>query len=239
VDRLHVDSDPTLYLTTIAVNVPLHLREAAAPNLDAALVMFRRAANYIARIEDALVFNGRPAGGPPPFGIGGIPPVFDVHGGGGAAQGLLGPVLPRPAIHIPAPPPALGEQIVVSIIQAINQLDGGGQLGPFGCALSPPLFEAICTPASSLVLPRDRVLPFLQGPLLRSSAIQAAVAPGAVGSWGVVVALSGNPVEIVVATEIQVRFLQMTEEPRLLFRVSERVALRIKEPNAIQPLVYP
>jgi hypothetical protein len=48
-----------------------------------------------------------------------------------------------------------------------------------------------------------------------------------------VVALSGNPIEIVVACDIGVRFLQTTLEPRYVFRVSERVALRIKEFSAI------
>src|SRR5262245_14585099 len=53
--RLTVDSNPTLFLTTIAVNVHLRTHEVADGNLTAALGMFRRAANYVARIEDALV----------------------------------------------------------------------------------------------------------------------------------------------------------------------------------------
>src|ERR1043166_1192999 len=71
-ERLLVDSNPTLYLTTIAVNVFLRSHEAADPQLNAALGMFRRAANYIARIEDALVFNGRAANKPPEQGLVGI-----------------------------------------------------------------------------------------------------------------------------------------------------------------------
>ena len=253
IDRLTVDSDPTLFLTTIAVNVSVRMREAADSDLNAALVMFRRAANYIARIEDALIFNGRPGPSlPPPFGSTGIPPVFDIDGNG-APSGLLGPMPSRVPISIlpPGPPPgaavgaptlALGDQVVTSIIQAINLLDSDGQLGPYACALSSPLFEAICTPNPSLVLPRDRILPFLQGPLLRSSAILGVGTPANVTgltAWGVVVALSGNPVEIVVASDINVRFLQTTEEPRLVFRVSERIALRLKEPRAVQTLVHP
>lgn len=228
--RLNVNSDPTLYLTTIAVNVSVRLREAADPDLEAALVMFRRAGNYIARIEDALVFNGRPGPNlPPPVGIAGIPPVFTIRGDG-AINGLL---TGAPVINLGGIPGTLGNRVVTGIIQAINQLDARGQLGPYSCALSPFLFEAVCTPNGNLVLPRDRIIPFLQAPPFRSSAILQ-FAP--VLAWGVVVAGSGNPLEIVVARDLHVRYLQTSEEPRLIFRVSERVALRIKEPQAIVAL---
>ena len=42
--------------------------------------MFRRAANYIARLEDALVVNGRAPSTRPPFGTAGIPPVTQISG---------------------------------------------------------------------------------------------------------------------------------------------------------------
>ncbi len=175
--RLEVDSDPTLHLTTISVNVQLHAREAADPELAAALGMFRRAANYVARIEDALVFSGRGAGVPPPF-LGNIPPVFDVRGGG-VVDGLLLSYSGRGGLRQftsvsqlrPAAPDP-GSQLVNAIIDATNRLDAAGHVGPYACALAPDLFATICTPTQSLVLPRDRVLPFLQGPLVRASLIQ-------------------------------------------------------------------
>jgi hypothetical protein len=80
-----------------------------------------------------------------------------------------------------------------------------------------------------VVLALDRVLPFLQGPLLRSSVI----APG----YGVVTALAGNPIEIVVASDMAVSYLQTTAEPRYVFRVSERVALRVKDSSAVAVLL--
>ena len=258
--RLDVASQPNLPLTTIAVNVAIHSREAADPNLTAALGKFRRAANYVARIEDALVFNGRPGPGlPPPIPmLGGIPAVFTVHGDG-APDGLM-PLFPPPppppfpaAVGLRAPIAVwgprvgpvgavpIGQQIIDAIVQAINALDAAGQLGPYACALSPGLFAEICRPNQNLVLPRDRILPFLQGPLLRSNSIFEVVfrVPrlGAVNVGnGVVVALSANPIELVVASDIDVRYLQTSEEPRLVFRVSERVALRIKEYSAIATL---
>lgn len=226
--RLTVNSDPTLFLTTISVNVAIRTQELSDPELRAALTMFRRAANYIARIEDTLFFNGRAAGAAPP-GVGaGIPPVYTVTGNG-TPDGILQPPLPGKVVppYPPVPsPPGNGNDVFNQIVAAINRLEGGGATGPFACILSNTLFEYICTPVpGSLVLPRDRVLPFLQGPLLRSGQIP--------GTEGCVIALGGSPVEIVVGSDISVRYLQTTAEPRYMFRVSERVALRIKEPESI------
>jgi hypothetical protein len=100
--RLTVDSNPTLFLTTIAVNVHLRSHEVADGNLTAALGMFRRAANYIARIEDALVFNGRAANAAPAHGIAGIPPVLQArreHHGTHPLPGRLGRGQPRRGVR--------------------------------------------------------------------------------------------------------------------------------------------
>lgn len=230
--RLAVDSDPTLFLTTISINVQVRTTDAADPELKGALVMFRRAANHIARIEDALVFNGRAAPDiPPPTGLAGIPPVYEVKGHG-IVPGIFrargwGPKRRVAPVGAPAPPPGptLGQLLVRAVSQAISKLERRGQLGPYACVLGEDYFDAVCDPTANLVLPRDRILPFLQGPLLRSSAIPR--------ERGALIALSGSPVEIVVATDIDVRYLQTTLEPRFVFRVCERVALRIKESKAI------
>jgi uncharacterized linocin/CFP29 family protein len=229
---LRVDSEPDLPITTISVNVPLRSHEVADPELEAALVMFRRAANYVARIEDALILSGRSGPSVRPWGLAGIPPVYRVTGEG-APAGIFLPPLPgkiKPPYFTVAGQlplvPRNGTAIFNQIITAITSLEQAGGTGPFACLLSHALFAAICTPdRGSLVLPRDRILPFLQGPLLRSSQITNA--------GGCVVALGGQPLELVIACDIGVRFLQTTPEPRQVFRVSERVALRIKEPSAI------
>ena len=226
---MDITSDPTLYLTKISVLVEVRPREAADPAMSAALSMFRRAANVIARAEDALVFNGRTAGPgainrtntlPQIFGINGIPP-------GPAVPGFLNS---PPTVFLPNP--FAGGDIVTAVSDAIGKLDAGGFSAPYACALDHAAFDAVCTPTLALVLPRDRILPFLQGgSLVRASAIP----PLVVGVRGVVVALGGNPVELVVATDLSVNYLQTTAstETRYVFCVSERVALRIKEPKAI------
>jgi uncharacterized linocin/CFP29 family protein len=230
--RLAVNSTPDLFLTTIAVNLHLRSHEMADPSLKAALGMFRRAANYVARIEDCLVFNGRPAPKdeePAPF-----PPhvpevirnVATVTGDGKKAlQGLV----VAGALHQPIEkvddPHLVGQRVVDAIVRAIGQLDDAGQQAPYACALSQELFAAICDPSQALILPRDRILPFLQGPLLRASAIE--------GNQGVVVSLSASSLELVVASDLSIRYLQTTLEPRYVFRICERIAVRIRDPQAI------
>jgi uncharacterized linocin/CFP29 family protein len=131
-----------------------------------------------------------------------------------------------PTIAIP-----VSRRLVTAVVDAINQLETNGQYGPFGCALGHGLYEAAHRPSpGSLVLPSDRFVPFLAGgPLLRSGVLPH--------DEGVIVATAGSPVDLVVASDVHVRFIQRTPEPRYVLRVSERLVLRIKQPSAVAHLV--
>jgi uncharacterized linocin/CFP29 family protein len=260
--RLDTNNVPAHPFTTIAVQVQLTSAEVADNNLEAALIKFRRAANILARLEDAVVFNDRVLPGRPAGGVAGVPLVDQVTGGGpplGTAVelGLLpldvgtGPLTPvgaRQQIVIaggaplppPGPPavPAMGDNVARAIIQAMNLLEDSGQSPPFACALSPYLYEAVYAPNGNFVAAKDRILPILNGPLLRSSAITNVNLWGDWSPYGVVIALGGTPVAIRVAVDVGVRFVQVTEEPRFLFRVSERVGLRVTDPQAIAILSF-
>ena len=118
------------------------------------------------------------------------------------------------------------ENLVGVIAGAVATLEGNGHYGPFACVLGHQLYRAANTPSPhSLVLPSDRIVPFLDGgPLRRSSAVPK--------DRGVIVALAGSPIDLVVASDVQVRFLQLSVEPRYIVRVSERFVLRMKQPDA-------
>jgi uncharacterized linocin/CFP29 family protein len=254
-NRIRVDSDPRVVLATISTQLALATHEVSDPELLAAAVGFRRAAVTVARIEDALIFNGQMAASvpPPPTFPGGwlarLPQIYRVTGGGPQAglvpAGALpltpprvGSVAPREPVGV-GPVPNVGanlaamqlwsEALVRGVSAAVGRLEANGHSGPFACYLSPHAFEAVHTPARSMVLPRDRILPFLGGEyLLRTNTIP--------DGYGIIVALGGAPVEIVVGSDISVRYLQQTPEPRYLFRVAERIALRVKEWNAVAVL---
>jgi uncharacterized linocin/CFP29 family protein len=235
--RLVVDSTPATFLTSLAVNVVLTSQEVADPDQGAALIQFRRAANIIARLEDALIFCGQPGPGATPPGVASLPPVFDV-GSGGAQPGLVAvpplkgpsPYYPRQDLLIP-PSADPGNTLAHKIIDAIGLLEGAGHNGPFACVLGQDRYSDLHEPTKSLILPRDRAAPFLEGPLLRSSTMPP--------DTGVVVALGSAGLEIVVSSELHVRFLQITTEPRFVFRVSERIALRVSDWSAVLVLHPP
>jgi uncharacterized linocin/CFP29 family protein len=119
--------------------------------------------------------------------------------------------------------------LVHEVSARIGDLESKGHLGPFAVVLGETLFSDAQDPSGSLVLPSDRIIPFLGGgPLLRSSTLPE--------DEGVVVALGGAPIDLVVATDLTVSFLQVTDDPQFLFRVHEKIRLRIKEDGAVAPL---
>jgi hypothetical protein len=229
--RLAVDRTPTTFFTSLAVNVALTSQEVADPDLQGGLIQFRRAVNLIKRVEDALVFRGQAGAGVAPPGVAGLPPVFEI-GLGGPQPGLYGvaPYIPRRDRPVAAGGVA-GVNLTTEIMEAIGDLEGAGHNGPFACVLDHNYFRALHTPTANLVLPIDTVKPFVEGPVLRTSTL--------LPDTGLVIALGGTPPELVISAELHVRFLQITTEPRFIFRLSERVALRVSDWTSILVLHTP
>src|SRR5262249_61772009 len=105
---------------------------------------------------------------------------------------------------------AAGQDLVRAVSQAVGELEGHGHFGPFAAVLGQRLFLIAQTPdPGSLVLPQDRIIPFLGGgSLLRSSTLDAYN-----GNIGVVVALGGAPIELIVARDMSLQFLLVTSAP--------------------------
>jgi uncharacterized linocin/CFP29 family protein len=226
----------TIQLATLQVMVSVRGAQMSDPEMTSVLAMFRRAANVLARLEDTVVFRGliqTPAGLTPPDRFPRAAPVLAPPApqiwqiaGGQVSDGLLAPV---GSLYQEVLPPAGGQEMAEAVSGAIGQLEGEGHFGPFAVVLDQKLFLVVQTPGVGLVLPQDRIIPFLGGgPLLRSSTLP--------DNSGVVVALGGRPVELVVATDVCLQFLQVTLDPVFRFRVREKLTLRIKEANAIATL---
>jgi uncharacterized linocin/CFP29 family protein len=254
--NIGIQDRTVIQLATLQVRVPVRGAQMADPEMTSVLALFRRAANILARLEDAVVFRGLvpdplfppPPGFPPnrfapPINVGPPPPqrVWEITGG----QVSPGLVPAAQLVFIPwGLPPGRDARLVSLIADAIGLLEANGHFGPFAVVLGQQMFLVAQTPSPALVLPQDRILPFLGGgPLLRSSTLDNIVLqipglplPLLLQRSGVVVALGGEPVELVVATDVCVQFLQVTDEPRFVFRVCEKMALRIKEPGAIVQL---
>jgi uncharacterized linocin/CFP29 family protein len=161
-----------------------------------------------------------------------MPAIWEILGGQHSEGLLSGAGTPVP-VRVSGTSQGPGEDLVRAVSYSIGVLEGKGHLGPFAVVLGHEYFTDVQTPnRHSLVLPQDRIIPFLGGgSLLRSSTLPP--------RGGVVVALGGAPIELVVATDVSLNFLQVTTDPMFVFRVYEKIVLRIKEAEAIVALHPP
>jgi uncharacterized linocin/CFP29 family protein len=225
-ERLQVDDTTTIPLTTISVDVYLRTYEAADPEMTAALSMIGRAADVLGRLEDSIIFNGQESKdhGPIDSAPKVLPAIYQIKGGQ-ERPGLLTAALTTVNVRGTSDEER-GSHLVTSTVEAIQDLEANGHYGPFAQVLGTKLYLAANTPnENSMVLPSDRIRPFLDGPLLRSSTIPPEL--------GVVVALAGEPVDLVIAHDLELKLVQMTLEPRYVLRLSERFTLRIKQEGAV------
>ena len=224
--RLEIDDSITLPLTTLSCLVYLTTQQVEDPDLSSAKQLLGRAADIIGRLEDAIVFNGQPGPGTAPPVI--LPPVYRVQGGG-KYLGLCSEkdLRDHKGSVQEVEPDGEGEygaDLVTKVSAAILALESQGCFGPFACVLGHQFFEdANASLLGSLITPKDRIVPFLEGgPFVRSSVVDP--------TQGVVVSLAGSPIDLVIGSDVHVKFLQVTLEPRYVLRVSERFVLRMKQP---------
>ncbi|MGH9143135.1 MAG: encapsulin [Vicinamibacterales bacterium] len=219
-----VDDTTTLKLSTLETKVYLRPAQVADPKLTSALIAFRRAANVLAHLEDEIIFRGQKGENQGPKDLPGTtnsPSSAGTVQGGEESDGLL-----RCASTSTEVVRASGEELVSHVSRSIGLLERNCHLGPFACVLGAKYFQIAQTPNDSLMLPQDRILPFLGGgSIVRSSAIA--------DTTGLVIALGGAPIDLVVATDVSVAFLQVTAEAWFVFRVYEKMVLRVNQSDAI------
>jgi uncharacterized linocin/CFP29 family protein len=223
-DIVTVDDAGTLSLTTLTVFVHLSNQQVQDENVGSALVAFRRAANKLAQLEDAIVFQGRAP----------TKSLFGIAGGDASAKGLVDSAPQTVSVPSAAPPqkqagtpsPDYGHSLVTAVANAVAHLEKQGYPAPFACVLGPDVFTAAHTAyEDSLVMPVDRITPIVGAPLLRSGNLPPTV--------GLVISLAGDPIDLAVATAPKAQFLQVGTDAKYIFRVYERFALRIKDANSI------
>jgi len=243
---LKVEDDTTLKLFNVTVPVELSGEQVNDEGLSSALLAFRRAANILGHTEDHIIFQGYekadgtarslPEGvqfvrSGPLRSLGLAVPVTE-QGDAEESEEELGKrkeaLAMRAATRVVLPPDP-GEAIVTAVVTAIGTLEKDFHPGPFACVLDDRLFDKAHTPVpGSMVLPADRITPFVNGSLFRCGRLP--------DNTGIVVSLGGSDIDLVVATPPKAQFLQVTDQAKYLFRVYERFRLRIKDPRAVEVL---
>lgn len=220
---LEVDDQTTKPFASVSVNVHLRNHMLADPELLAATALFRRAAGIVARVEDAVLFNGKKGDGDL-LGTDGIEKVY--HIGGSSEYEGLSTKREHQVEVVGGSKDEHGPNVFRAVVKAVLDLETSGYHRPFAVVLAHDLFRDIHEPIpKSMVLPRDGIPPIIEGPLVRSSSLPEGT--------GLVISLQGDPVEIVVPSDISVRYLQATLEGSHVFRVSQRFLLRVKDGRAI------
>jgi len=145
-------------------------------------------------------------------------------------------------------PSSSNSKMQAIIINAINSLENNGYVAPYVCIFGRKPFQEAFTPVgNSTVLPRDRIEPLIGRELLHASGID--ITPHEprwytnlnTAEWpkrGVLLSLANEPIDLAVAAEATPEFRQVDLEGRYVFSVFERFALRIKDVNAIVPLMF-
>jgi len=138
--------------------------------------------------------------------------------------------------------------IQATIINGINSLENSGYVAPYVCAFGREPFQEAFTPVdNSTVLPRDRIEPLIGRELLHASGID--IPPYESGRYqnlnkedwpkrGVLLSMADEPVDLALAAEATVEFRRMDLGGKYVFFVFERFALRIKDAQAIVPMVF-
>lgn len=222
---LAIDDHTTKPFASVSVNVHLKNHMLADPELLAATTLFRRAAGIVARVEDAILFNGLK--GEELLGTDGVEAVYNL-GGSKEYEGLATDRKQIVTVE-DGEIDEKGQKVFSAVVKAVLALEKSGYHRPFAVVLAHDLFRDIHEPIpKSMVLPRDGIPPIIEGPLVRSSSL--------VQGTGLVISLQGDPVEIVVPSDISVRYLQASLDGSHVFRVSQRFLLRVKDGRAIAML---
>jgi uncharacterized linocin/CFP29 family protein len=211
-------------LPVVELSVEFALTEAqvdAEASLRTGVTLATRAANLLAQAEDLLVFQGDGADDQAVF--------KRVKQRGSAGKGLLGAA--ASSVEVPAPNGHSGERTVDAVALAYGELQAKSQSGPYALILSPQQYAETFEPLpNTLVMPADRLRPLVTQGFFGTGALPK--------NSGLVVSVGGGTVDLVVGVEPAAAFLQVDGGGLYHFRVFERLALRLKDPEALVRLNF-
>ena len=137
---------------------------------------------------------------------------------------------------------------MAAFLQGYAILTSQGQAGPYALILNTAAYADLYAPVGigSLVITADRVAPLFKAGVFGTGTIPPDVSvptsppnspPGAISglpSYGVLVSLGGDTMDLVTGLHATTVFVQQDTNQMWRFRVLERFALRVMDPSAIQ-----
>jgi hypothetical protein len=156
---------------------------------------------------------------------------------GNGQQSVLAPLVPS-SID--------GRGLITGIVQAMSTLEGNGYAPPYVCVFGRvPFVAAHASVGGTIAYPRDRLEPLIGRALLHAAAIDTPPfkfdmysPPDDWDTRGALISLAGGSVDLAIAAEATPEFRQVDVQGRYVFSVFERFTLRIKDSNAIVPLLF-
>jgi uncharacterized linocin/CFP29 family protein len=198
---------------------------ATEPELRSARTLAIRAANFVARAQDAAIFQGDAALAADPLFTGG-----DVSfRSGPAGKGLLGAVDADRTLSVESPEagaPRFGERTFAAVAEGYARLQDLGHYGPYALILDDgPYGDAFAPAPGTLTLPADRIQPLVAAGFYGTGTLPEAS--------GVLLSLGGDTMDLVVGRDATARFMFEDDAGKFRFRVLTRFALRLKDRSAV------
>jgi uncharacterized linocin/CFP29 family protein len=113
-----------------------------------------------------------------------------------------------------------------AVVAAITLPRSKGQAGPYALALSPTVYADTFVPVhGTLTMAADQIRP-----LVTAGFVDAPALPP---YRGLLISLGGGTIDLVMTVEPTLTFVQVDDKGMSQFRLYERWALRIKDPDSI------
>lgn len=219
-NQLAIAEDITRPIVELTAEFTLTTAQVAGEaSLLTATSLATRAANLLAQAEDTLIFQGDAGNNSAVFTF--------VSQRQLAGTGLVASA----AEEIVVPPIAAGsnqygEHTFAAVAQGCADLQAKGQYGPYALALQDAVYADTLAPLpGTLVSPADRIKPLVTQGYVGSGALPPSI--------GILLSVGGNTIDLALATDAAVDFMNVDSAGLSHFRVWERFALRIKDNTAL------
>jgi len=235
-----VDEGDFTRLLEVWVQFALTKRQLSEANLETAVTLATRSANFLYQGVDLLYFQGNNAVASNQLFTSKRIQIRTAP----SDTGLLGAVTQSP---VPVPPTGeagsrYGENSFAAVAQAYSQLVNAGHNGPFALALPTSVYADTYSPLSNtLEAPADRIKAITNHGYYATSALpdpSVAVRTKTNPSKGLLMSLGGSTMDHVVGIHATTAFQQEDPGGLVRLRIVIRFALRVKDNTAIVELDF-